>query len=122
MKKSAIRKLCTHPASTCPPLLPPPPPIIIKFVSPAIRLIILKNKRTNIPQPTEGEKASGLKRFFMAEDLTTPTFRKLQELLKDERVSKAWTIGGEIWVVPQGENMRAFRVKSVYDDNNLILS
>ena len=84
----------------------PPPPIIIKFISLDARLAILKNKRTNTPSPTEGEKAIGIKRYVLAEDLTTPTYRKLQELLKDDRVDKAWTIGGEIWYVTPGENVR----------------
>ena len=100
----------------------PPPPVIIKFTSPAVRLAILKNKRTNTPSPSEAEKALGLKRFALAEDLTTPTYRKLQELQKEERVSKAWTMGGEIWFVTTGENSQPRKVKSVYDPINVILS
>jgi len=100
----------------------PPPPIIIKFSSPAVRLAILKNKRTNMPSPTEGEKNAGIKRFVLAEDLTSPTFKKMQELQKDDRVSKAWSINGEIFFLPTGENQRPKKVKSVYDDIDQILS
>jgi len=99
----------------------PPPPIIIKFVSSAVRLAVLKNKRTNIPPPSEAEKALGLKRFVLAEDLTTPTYRKLQELMKEEKVTKAWTMNGEIWFVV-GENSQPRKVKSVYDSLESILS
>jgi len=100
----------------------PPPPIIIKFTSTAIRLAILKNKRINMPSPTEGEKSNGTRRFAIAEDLTSPTYKKLQELMKDERVSKAWTMSGEIWVLPVGDNARSRRVKSIFDSNDLIIS
>ena len=100
----------------------PPPPVIIKFVSSSTRLAVLKNKRVSMPSPTEGEKASGLKRFVIAEDLTTPTYRKLQEILKDERVSKAWTIGGDIWFMLTGENSRPQKVKCVFDPIDKILS
>ncbi len=100
----------------------PPPPILIKFTSSAVRLALLKNKRTNMPSPTEGEKNNGCRRFILAEDLTTPTYRKMQELQKDDRVSKAWSINGEIWYLPTGENQKSKKVKSVYDDIDTILS
>jgi len=93
----------------------PPPPIIIKFSSPSLRLAILKNKRRHIPPPTEGEKASGTKRFTITEDLTAPTYKKFQEILHDDRVARAWTHNGTIWFVPVGDNKPAVRVKSVYD-------
>jgi len=100
----------------------PPPPVIIKFSSTSTRLAVLKNKRSSMPAPTEGEKAAGIKRFVIAEDLTTPTYRKLQELLKDDRVVKAWSIGGEIWFVTQGENVRPKKVRSIFDPIDKILS
>jgi len=100
----------------------PPPPVIIKFISPAVRLAILKNKRTNTPSPSEAEKALGLKKFALAKDLTTPTYRKLQELQKEEGVSKAWAMGGEIWFVKNEENSQPRKVKSVYDPIGVILS
>ena len=99
----------------------PPPPIIIKFNSSNIRLAVLKNKRNSTPQPTEGEKASGIKRFVIAEDLTTPTYRKLQDLQKDDRVVKAWTVAGEIWFVTQGDNIRPKKVRSIFDTSDKIL-
>ena len=67
----------------------PPPPVVVKFTSPNIRMAVLKNKRTNMPLPTE----VGAKRFIIVEDLTPATYRKLQELAGDDRVDKAWTIG-----------------------------
>jgi len=101
----------------------PPPPVIIKFAATAAaaRVAVLKNKRTSMPSPSEGEKSTGIKRFVIAEDLTTPTYRKLQDLQKDERVTKAWTVGGEIWIVV-GENSRPRKVKNVFDTVDKILS
>jgi hypothetical protein len=99
----------------------PPPPILIKLATPALRLAILRNKRNNTPPPSEEERSLGVKRFLIAEDLTSPTYRKLKELLQDDRVLKAWTINGTIWVVPKGDNASPLRVKSAYDHNDLIL-
>ena len=93
----------------------PPPAIIIKFSSPSARMAVLRNKRTSMPSPNEAEKASGSRCFLITEDLTTPTYRKLQELRQDDRVAKAWTQSGVIWFVPSGENQKARPVKSVFE-------
>jgi hypothetical protein len=69
-----------------------------------------------MPTPSEEEKAAGAKKFLIADDLTTPTYRKLQELLQHDQVAKAWTMSGCIWYVLVGENQPAKRVKSVFDD------
>ena len=100
----------------------PPPPIIIKFSSAAHRTAIFKNKRINMPSPSEEEKTLGIKKFIIAEDLTTPTYRKYQELLKDDRVARAWTYDGSIFFVLKGEGKPVVKVKSVFDDLELILS
>ena len=100
----------------------PPPPVIIKCVSPLIRLAILRNKKDNLPSPSEAEKEAGVKKFIITEDLTTPTYKKYRELLSDDRVQRAWTINGEIWVVKNVLNPKAFKIKSVYDSNDTILS
>jgi hypothetical protein len=88
----------------------PPPPVIIKFASLPARMAILKNKRVNTPPPPEGQK-----KYIIVEDLTKPTYKKLQEFRLDERTNKAWTINGEIWVLPVGDNMKPKRVSSVFD-------
>jgi len=94
----------------------PPPPVVVKFTSPNIRMAVLKNKRTNTPLPTE----VGAKRFIIVEDLTPATYRKLRELAGDDRVDKAWTMGGHIWVVTK-KSKESFKVKSIYDPNDVIL-
>ena len=102
----------------------PPPPVIIKFTATAAaaRLAVLRNKRTSMPAPSEGEKAQGIKRFGISEDLTTTTYRKLQDLQKDERVNRAWTINGEIWFVLEGENSRPKKVKCIFDPIDKIVT
>jgi len=88
----------------------PPPPIIIKFTSQAIRLAILKNKRNNIPPPTDN-----LRRMALTEDLSPASHRKLRELLENEKVEKAWTINGSIWFLTKEPNAKPKQVKSVFD-------
>jgi hypothetical protein len=72
------------------------PPIVIIFNNRAARLAVLRNKRNNIPLPTDEEKSSGAKRYIIAEDLTGPSFRMLRLLQADDRVSKVWSAEGQI--------------------------
>jgi len=95
----------------------PPPPIVIKFTTPAIRMAILKNKRNSTPPPLFNDK-----RLVLSEDLTPATHRKLRELMEDERVEKAWTLSGSIWVVRSGPNNKPFQVKSIFDPIDKILA
>jgi len=95
----------------------PPPPVLIKFTSPDLRLAILRNKRVSMPPPTDSSK-----KFIITEDLTTPTYRKLQEIREHENVARAWTMNGSIWFVPAGENQSAKKVKSIYDDISTIVT
>jgi len=97
-------------------VMKPPPPIIIKFTTPTIRMAILRNKRTNTPPPAE----AGDKRFILVEDLTHTTYKKLRELAEDDRVEKAWTIGGHIWLITK-KNKAPIKVKSILDSNEAIL-
>jgi hypothetical protein len=72
------------------------PPIVIIFNNRAARLAVLRNKRNNIPMPTDEEKSAGAKRYIIAEDLTGPSFRILRLLQADDRVSKVWSAEGQI--------------------------
>jgi hypothetical protein len=94
----------------------PPPPIIVKFTTPSIRLAVLKNKRINMPPPL----VAGAKRYIIVEDLTPSTHRKLKELAEDDRVEKAWTMGGLIWATTK-KNKVPFKVRSIFDSNDFIL-
>ena len=94
----------------------PPPPIVLKCSSALVRQAILKHKKQHLPPPAEGAK-----RLYITEDLTPATHRKLKELLVDERVEKAWTLSGSIWVVPVATKV-AKKIKSPFETNDKILS
>lgn len=97
------------------------PPIILKFASDAVRLAVLKAKRTSIPQPTAAEKFQGISRFSINEDLTPVTYKKMRELLGDERTNSVWTVEGRIrFTVPDDRSV--YRVQSVFDTVDFILS
>jgi hypothetical protein len=72
------------------------PPIVVIFNNRAARLAVLRNKKNNIPMPTDEEKTAGAKRYIIAEDLTGPSFRMLRLLQADDRVSKVWSAEGQI--------------------------
>jgi len=56
----------------------------------------------------------------LVEDLTHTTYKKLRELAEDDRVEKAWTIGGHIWLIMK-KNKAPIKVKSILDSNEAIL-
>jgi len=99
-----------------------PSPIIIKLCSKQLRLAILKNKKTSISSPTTQERAAGIKRFVLVEDLTPPNYKKLSELLGDERIEKAWSVEGRLRFVLAGNDKSVKKVKSVYDSVDSIVS
>jgi len=92
-----------------------PSPVIIKLRSKQLKQAIMKNKKASLPSPSDREKTAGIKRFVLVEDLTSPTFKKLSEILADERVDKAWTIEGQIRFVLVGNDKSVKKVKSVFD-------
>jgi hypothetical protein len=90
------------------------PPIVITFNNRAARLAVLRNKRNNIPLPTDEERSLGAKKYIIAEDLTGPSFRMLRLLQNDDRVSKVWTADGNIRFVLKDEPNHLKKVSSVY--------
>jgi uncharacterized coiled-coil protein SlyX len=99
-----------------------PPPIIIRLCTKQLRLAILKNKKTSIPSPTTQERAAGIKRFVLVEDLTPHNYKKLSELLADDRIEKAWSVEGRLRFVLTGSDKSVKKVKSVYDSVDHIVS
>jgi hypothetical protein len=91
-----------------------PPPIVITFNNKAARLAVLRNKRNNIPNPTDEERSLGAKKYIIAEDLTGPSFRMLRLLQNDERVSKVWSVDGNIRFVLKADPSSIKKVASVY--------
>jgi hypothetical protein len=98
------------------------PPIVIVFNNKAARLAILRNKRNNIPAPTDDERSSGAKKYIIAEDLTGPSFRMLCLLQADERISKVWSADGQIRYVLRSDPNVVKKVSSVYLSVDQIVS
>ena len=92
---------------------PAPSPIIVKFVSLAIRLAFLRNKRASLPAPSAAEIQAGVKRYSVVEDLTSTTYKKMRELADSLEVDKVWSIDGRLrYTVPGDKTI--YKVKSVF--------
>ena len=98
-----------------------PPPVLIRFLTKRMRQAVMSYKKENTPAPSEAEKALGVRRFIIVEDLSPSTYRKLREISSDERVNRAWTTGGQIRFVFKGEDRAVRLVKSVFDSVEYIL-
>ena len=90
-----------------------PPPIIIKLTSRPIKIALLKHRK-NLPQPSETEKAAGLQRYLLVEDLTPDTRRCFTAISKSKKTDTTWTIDGVIKYTLVGDKT-VYTVKSVYD-------
>jgi hypothetical protein len=97
-----------------------PPPRIIKL-SRIHRMAILKNKRLNIPSPSDAEKTAGVKRFIVVEDLTPANHKAMKDLQADDRVEKVWSVDGRLRLVLNGEDKSVKKVKSVFDPIDSII-
>ena len=68
------------------------------------------------------ERGNGIKKFIVVEDLTVPTFKKLSDLLADDRVEKAWSTDGRLRFVLMRDDKGVKKVKSVFDTTDDILN
>jgi hypothetical protein len=98
-----------------------PAPIIITFASEAIRLAVLRNKRTSLPTPLVSERDAGIRRYMLVEDLTPANYNLLKQLHNCEEIEKVWSIEGRIRFKKRGQNT-VYKVKSVFDSIDTILS
>ena len=71
-----------------------PAPIIVKFQSPELRNVVLKHKKASLPEPSAAERAAGIRKFLLAEDLTKANLDLFKRLIDDKRIGTVWTIGG----------------------------
>jgi hypothetical protein len=100
-----------------------PPPIILHLTSPAIKTAVFTSKRDSLPNPSDAEKALGLKKFLLVEDLTPPTFSFLKLLKDDSRVARAWTVDGQIRYIVEGDKDNIIRkVKSIFNTVDSLFS
>jgi hypothetical protein len=97
----------------------PPPPIIVHLVSSSIKSVIFTMKKEAMPRLSDAERAQFQKRLLLSEDLTPPTFAFLKQLKGDERVSRAWTVEGQIRYIREGDpNNIVHKVRSVFNTVN----
>ena len=75
----------------------------MKFYSKEIRDAVLRSKKEYIPATSAAERAGGIKRFSLVEDLTRPTHQLFRELVADERVGAVWTVDGRIRFIRSGD-------------------
>jgi len=97
-----------------------PPPLVVKLTSPQLKIDLMRCKREAKVGPSDQEKALGLKRFWISEDLTQPAFKKLKELQNCVQIEKAWSVDGRLNFMLPGSNV-IHRVSSVFDDLLVIL-
>jgi hypothetical protein len=94
----------------------PPPPVVIQLVSANIKTAIFTSKKDSMPVLSDQDKALGFRRVLLTEDLTPPTFAFLKLLKNDDRVSRAWTVEGQIRFIKAGDSDNfVHKVKSVYN-------
>ena len=92
-----------------------PPPLIVVFANHDLRNAVFRNKKTCFPIPSDAEKATGVKRYVMVEDLTSPTYSLLKALQDHSGVAKAWSIEGRIRFSRTDKPNVVVKVKSVYE-------
>ena len=75
-----------------------PPPIIIRFTRREYRDLVIRHRKY-LPDPSTAEVAAGVEKLRVVEDLTHTNHHRLQELIRDPRVEKAWTIQGKFRII-----------------------
>ena len=92
-----------------------PAPLIVKFNNWDLRNVVLKHKKESLPNPMDAEKAAGVKRFLLAEDLTKANLEIFKRLIADSRVGPVWTINGcARFVLVDDANKKVLKVPSPF--------
>jgi len=93
-----------------------PPHIIVKLSSSAFKTVIFSSKKDGLPSPSEAERAAGIRRFAVVEELTPLTFKYLKQLRECREVERAWTVNGQILYILNGDQLRTVRrISSIFD-------
>jgi hypothetical protein len=101
----------------------PPPPILIHLASSTIKSVIFIMKKEAMPRLSDAEGAQSQKRLLLTEDLTPPTFAFLKQLKSDERVSRAWTVEGQIRFIKEGDTDNiVHKVRSIFNPLDSLFS
>jgi len=94
-----------------------PTPIVVKLVSPNIKAAIFRCRRDAMPQPSPAETEAGLRRFHLAEDLTSSTYDFLMQLREHPKTERAWTTDGQVRFTKKGDSSGfVHKVKCIFDN------
>ena len=80
-----------------------PPTMCVRFINRYTRNTVMPMKKEHIPTPTAAEKAAGVQRYSITEDLTVTTAKKLKEIRDSGKVERAWTVDGRIRYTKLGD-------------------
>jgi hypothetical protein len=93
---------------------PLPPVLAVRFTNRYLRNTVMRLRRDNMPTPSDAERAAGISRYYINEDLTTETARKVKELRSCELVERVWTIDGRIRFTKVGESNSVVKLTSPF--------
>jgi uncharacterized protein YoxC len=93
----------------------PLPPILgVRFTNRFLRNTVMRLRREHTPTPTDAEKVASITRYFINEDLTPDTMRKVRELRERDDIDRVWTIDGRIRFTIAGDSNTVIKLPSPY--------
>jgi hypothetical protein len=98
-----------------------PPPVVVIFNNKAIRDVVMRHKKANIPAVSAAEKAAGINRLVVVEDLVPVIHKKMKEMMGNDAFDKVWSINGHIRFTVPGDNS-VHRVPSPFSSIQDILT
>jgi hypothetical protein len=91
-----------------------PPILAVRFTNRFLRNTVMRLRREHMPSPSDAEKAAGVSRYYINEDLTPETARKVKELRGSALVERVWTIDGRIRLTKVGDPNTVIKVNSPF--------
>jgi hypothetical protein len=101
----------------------PSPPIVAHLISANIKTICFIMKKEALPKLSDAKRALSQKRLLLTKDLTSPSFAFLKQLKDDDRISRAWSVEGQIRFIKSGDpNNYVHKVRSVFNSVDSLFS
>jgi hypothetical protein len=91
-----------------------PPVLAVRFTNRFLRNTVLRLRRENMPSPSDAEKAAGVSRYYINEDLTPDVAKKVKELRGSGLVERVWTVDGKIRFVLISDKNTVVKLSSPY--------
>jgi hypothetical protein len=79
-----------------------PPILAVRFTNRFLRNTVMRLRREHMPAPSDAERAAGVTRYYVNEDLTSDT-AQVKELRSSDLVERVWTIDGRIRFTKPGD-------------------